>query len=324
MTLDKDQLLDAYRCMRTIRMFEDRLHEEFMGGKIPGFVHLYAGEEASAAGVIRHLESGAKDTVGSTHRGHGHSIAVGCDVKAMMKEIYGRQGGLCNAKGGSMHIADVSIGMLGANGIVGGGTSLSCGAALTAKVKKTGGVAVSFFGDGAFNQGMTLESMNFARVYNLPVLFVLEDNGYAESTSSDWSIGGGNPVQRAAGFGIRGEKVDGHDFFAVDRAAGEAIKAIRNGDGPRFVHIDFLRYYGHFEGDATTYRPKDEVKNERKFNDPLNIFRARVVQGDLLTEDALNQIDDEVAKLIDEAVAEAREAPLPDLLTLTTDVYVSY
>lgn len=324
MTLDQDQLLGAYRCMRTIRMFEDRLHEEFMCGKIPGFVHLYAGEEASAAGVIRHLESGAKDTVGSTHRGHGHSIAVGCDVKAMMKEIYGRQGGLCNAKGGSMHIADVSIGMLGANGIVGGGTSLSCGAALTAKVKKTGGVAVSFFGDGAFNQGMTLESMNFAQVYNLPVLFVLEDNGYAESTSSDWSIGGGNPVQRAAGFGIRGEKVDGHDFFAVDRAAGEAIKAIRNGDGPRFMHIDFLRYYGHFEGDATTYRPKDEVKNERKFTDPLNIFRARVVQGDLLTEDALNQIDDEVAELIDEAVAEAREAPLPDLSMLTTDVYVSY
>ena len=125
MTLDKDQLLDAYRCMRTIRMFEDRVHDEFMTGQIPGFVHLYAGEEASAVGVIRHLVSDAKDTVGSTHRGHGHSIAIGCDVKAMMKEIYGRQGGLCNAKGGSMHIADVGIGMLGANGIVGGGTSLS-------------------------------------------------------------------------------------------------------------------------------------------------------------------------------------------------------
>jgi pyruvate dehydrogenase E1 component alpha subunit len=324
MTLDKDQLLDAYRCMRTIRMFEDRLHDEFATGQIPGFVHLYAGEEASAAGVIRHLEAGAKDTVGSTHRGHGHSIAVGCDVKAMMKEIYGRQGGLCNGKGGSMHIADVSIGMLGANGIVGGGTSLSCGAALTAKVKKTGGVAVSFFGDGAFNQGMTLEAMNFARVYDLPVLFVLEDNGYAESTASSWSIGGGNPVMRAAGFGIQGEKVDGHDFFAVTRAAGTAIAAIRKGDGPRFIHIEFLRYYGHFEGDATTYRPKDEVRNERKYHDPLTFFRARVLQGEILTEGALNQIDDEVAALIDEAVAEARAAPVPDLSTLTTDVYVSY
>ena len=324
MDLDKNQLLDAYRCMRTIRMFEDRLHDEFMTGQIPGFVHLYAGQEASAAGVIRHLDSGAKDTVGSTHRGHGHSIAVGCDVKAMMKEIYGREGGLCNAKGGSMHIADVSIGMLGANGIVGGGTSLSCGAALTAKVKKTGGVAVSFFGDGGFNQGMTLEAMNFASVYNLPVLFVLEDNGYAESTSSSWSIGGGNPVLRASGFGIVGEKVDGRDFFAVNRAAGEAIKAIRNSEGPRFIHIQFLRYYGHFEGDATIYRPKDEVKNARKYHDPLNIFRARVTQGNLLPEGDLNRIDDEVTKLIDEAVAEARDAPLPDLSTLTTDVYVSY
>ncbi|GGO50348.1 pyruvate dehydrogenase E1 component alpha subunit [Roseovarius pacificus] len=324
MDLDQEQLLDAYRCMRTIRMFEDRLHDEFATGQIPGFVHLYAGEEASAAGVIRHLHADETDTVASTHRGHGHSIAVGCDVKAMMKEIYGRKGGLCNAKGGSMHIADVSIGMLGANGIVGGGTSLSCGAALTAKVKKTGGVAVSFFGDGAFNQGMTLEAMNFARVYDLPVLFVLEDNGYAESTASSWSIGGGDPVQRAAGFGIRGEKVDGRDFFAVTHAAGEAIKAIRDGGGPRFIHIDFLRYYGHFEGDATTYRPKNEVRDERKYLDPLNLFRARVLQGEILSEDALNRIDDEVASLIDEAVDEAREAPAPDLSTLTTDVYVSY
>lgn len=324
MNLDKDHLLDAYRCMRTIRTFEDRLHDEFLTGQIPGFVHLYAGQEASAAGVIQHLQTDDKDTVASTHRGHGHSIAAGCDVKAMMKEIYGREGGLCNGKGGSMHIADVSIGMLGANGIVGGGTSLSCGAALTAKVKKTGGIAVSFFGDGAFNQGMTLEAMNFARVYNLPVLFVLEDNGYAESTSSSWAIGGGNPVLRAAGFGIQGEKVDGRDFFAVTRAAEEAIRAIRDGKGPRLIHVQFQRYYGHFEGDATTYRPKDEVRNERKYLDPLNLFRARVVQGDILTEDALNKIDDEVAQLIDEAVAEALEAPMPDLSTLTTDVYITY
>ncbi len=324
MDLDKDQLLDAYRCMRTIRMFEDRVHDEFTTGQIPGFVHLYAGEEASAVGVIRHLRTDDKDTVASTHRGHGHSIAVGCDVKAMMKEIYGRQGGLCNGKGGSMHIADVSIGMLGANGIVGGGASLSCGAALTAKVKKTGGVSVSFCGDGAFNQGLTLEAMNFARVYDLPVLFVLEDNGYAESTASSWSIGGGNPVQRAAGFGIHGEKVDGRDFFAVTAAAGDAIRAIRAGQGPRFIHVKFLRYYGHFEGDATTYRPKDEVRNERKYRDPLNLFRARVVQGDILSDETLNTIDDEVAQLIDEAVAEARQAPVPDLAALTSDVYVTY
>lgn len=324
MNLDKDQLLDAYRRMRTIRAFEDRVHDEFATGQIPGFVHLYAGEEASAVGVIRHLRTDGADTVASTHRGHGHSIAMGCDVKAMMKEIYGRQGGLCNGKGGSMHIADVSIGMLGANGIVGGGGSLACGAALTAKVKKTGGVSVTFFGDGAFNQGMTLEAMNFARVYDLPVLFVLEDNGYAESTSSSWSIGGGNPVRRVAGFGIHGDKVEGRDFFAVTAAAGEAISAIRAGKGPRFLHVKCLRYYGHFEGDATTYRPADEVRNERKFRDPLNIFRARVVQGELLSDEDLNRVDAAVATLIDEAVDEARHAPLPDLTALTSDVYVTY
>lgn len=324
MNLDKDQLRDAYRGMRTIRMFEDRVHDEFATGQIPGFVHLYAGEEASAVGVIRHLRNDGSDTVASTHRGHGHSIAIGCDVKAMMKEIYGRQGGLCNGKGGSMHIADVGIGMLGANGIVGGGASLSCGAALTAKVKKTGGLSVLFFGDGAFNQGMTMEAMNFARIYDLPVLFVLEDNGYAESTASRWSIGGGNPVRRVAGFGIPGEKVDGRDFFAVTAAAAEAVRAIRAGEGPRFLHVRCLRYYGHFEGDATTYRPRDEVRNERKYRDPLNIFRARVTQGGMLDVAALDQVDASVARLIDEAVAEARTAPLPELATLTTDVYVSY
>jgi len=324
MIIDKNQLLDAYRTMRTIRDFEERVHDEFQKGRIPGFVHLYAGEEASAAGIIRHLKADAKDTVSSTHRGHGHSIAIGCDVKGMMKEIFGREGGLCNGKGGSMHIADVGIGMLGANGIVGGGPPLSCGAALTAKTLETGGVAVSFFGDGGFNQGMTLEALNFARVYDLPVLFVLEDNGYAESTASNWSIGGGDPVRRVAGFGIKGEKVDGHDFFAVTRAAEEAIEAIRNGAGPRFIHIQFLRYYGHFEGDATTYRPKDEVRNERKYMDPIVSFRGRVIQGELLTDQELNDIDKEVAQLIDEAVDEARKAPEPDLSTLTTDVYVSY
>ena len=209
MKIDKEQLLEAYRIMRTIREFEERVHKEFMTGQIPGFVHLYAGEEASAAGVC--LQLGAHDTVASTHRGHGHAIAKGCDVKGMMKEIYGRADGLCGGKGGSMHIADLDVGMLGANGIVGGGPPLVCGAAITAKTLKTGGLSVAFVGDGAFNQGTTAESMNFARVYDLPVLFVLEDNGYAESTSSSWSIGGHNPVRRAEGFGIPGIRIDGHD-----------------------------------------------------------------------------------------------------------------
>jgi pyruvate dehydrogenase E1 component alpha subunit len=320
--IDKSGLLDGYRTMRTIREFEERVHKEFMTGQIPGFVHLYAGEEASATAICQQL--GEHDFVASTHRGHGHSIAKGCDVKRMMLEIFGRGDGLCGGKGGSMHIADMDVGMLGANGIVGAGSPLACGAALTAKTLKTGGLAVSFVGDGAFNQGTTAESMNFARVYDLPLLFVLEDNGYAESTSSSWSIGGHNPVRRAEGFGIPGERVDGHDYFAVYRAAEDAITAIRNGEGPRFIHIEFTRYYGHFEGDASSYKPLNEVKDERRYLDALKFFRARTTGGKMLKVEDLDTIDAEIETLIDEAVAEAKAAPVPDLSTLTTDVYLSY
>ena len=322
MKIDKQRLLDGYRTMRVIREFEERVHKEFMTGQIPGFVHLYAGEEASAAAVCQQL--GEYDTVASTHRGHGHSIAKGCDVMGMMKEIYGREGGLCGGKGGSMHIADLDVGMLGANGIVGGGAPLVCGAALTAKTLKTGGLSVAFFGDGAFNQGTTLESMNFARVYDLPVLFVLEDNGYAESTASSWSIGGHDPVRRAEGFGIKGARVDGHDYFAVYRAAEEAVAAIRNGEGPRFIHIEFTRYYGHFEGDAATYKKSGEVQDERRYLDALKFFRARTTGGGMLKAEDLDAIDAEVDTLIDAAVREAKAAPPPALSTLTTDVYLSY
>ncbi|MDR3536376.1 MAG: thiamine pyrophosphate-dependent dehydrogenase E1 component subunit alpha [Acetobacteraceae bacterium] len=322
MQISRDDLLTSYRKMCTIRAFEERIHKEFATGQIPGFVHLYAGEEASAVGVCMQLNG--IDYIGSTHRGHGHSIAKGCDPLAMMQEIYGRRGGLGKGKGGSMHIADISKGMLGANGIVGGGPPLACGAALSAKVRQTGGVAVAFFGDGAFNQGTTLESMNFASVYKLPVYFVLEDNGYAESTASSWSIGGHHPVRRAEGFGIPGERIDGHDFFAVYRAAKGAVERMRAGEGPQFIHIEFTRYYGHFEGDAMTYRPPGEVQEERKYLDCLKFFRGRVASSGLLETSELDAIDQDVAKLIDQAVAEARAAPPPAAEDLTTDVYSAY
>lgn len=322
MRLEKNRLIEAYRNMRTIRDFEERVHREFATGAIPGFVHLYAGEETSAVGVCMQL--GGMDFITSTHRGHGHCIGKGCDVGGMMKEIFGRAGGLCGGKGGSMHIADVSKGMLGANGVVGGGPPLACGAALGASLRGTGGVAVTFFGDGAFNQGTTLEAMNFASVLKLPVFFVLEDNGYAETTDSDWSIGGGDPALRARGFGIPGQKVDGHDFFAVYRAAEEAVTRIRAGGGPEFLHIEFTRYYGHFEGDAMTYRPPGEVSDERRFLDPLTFFRARVTSAGLIAGEELDAIDAEVAALIDRSVADARAAPSPDPASLHTDVYASY
>src|SRR5271163_3796292 len=245
------QLLSAYRAMRTIREFEERVHAEFATGDIPGFVHLYAGEEASAVGVCSNLDD--RDTIASTHRGHGHCIARGVDVGEMMAEIYGRSTGSCHGKGGSMHIADLSKGMLGANGIVGGGPPLACGAALTAKILKTCGVAVCFVGDGGSNQGTILESYNLAKVWNLPAVFVVEDNGYAEATASSYSVGG-TQVGRGQGFGLPSVEVDGSDFFAVYETAGEAIARARSGGGASLIHSRVLRYFGHFEGDATTYR----------------------------------------------------------------------
>ncbi len=319
--LSREELLKCYTRMRTIREFEDRVHEEFATGKIPGFVHLYAGEEASAVGVCMHLED--KDWIGSTHRGHGHCIAKGCDVEGMMKEINGRRDGLCGGKGGSMHIADLSKGMLGANGIVGGGPPLICGAALTAKTLKTGGVAVAFLGDGASNQGTTLESYNLARVWNLPVIFVVEDNGYAETTASSWSVGG-SQLQRAEAFGMPGTKVNGHDFFEVAEAAKEAIDRARAGEGPSLIHAKLDRHYGHFEGDAQTYRAEGEQERLKQESDCLKIFRQRVTETSLLEDSQLDEIDREVASLIGHAATAAESAKAPGPEDLLTDVYVSY
>jgi len=321
MQFNRNDLIKAYRGMRTIRDFEERVHEEFSAGKIPGFVHLYAGEEASAVGICSNLDD--RDMIASTHRGHGHCIAKGVDVKGMMKEIYGRRDGVCGGKGGSMHIADLSKGMMGANGIVGGGPPLICGAAMTAKYKKTGGVAVAFVGDGGSNQGTTLESYNLANVWKLPAIFVIEDNGYAESTSAEWSVAG-SQVDRANGFGMPGVEVDGHDFFAVHKAAGEAIDRARNGDGPSLMHVRLNRFFGHFEGDAMTYRGEGEIQRIRDEKDSLKIFRARVTEMALLDHEQLDAIDTEVAQLIDEAVSESEAAPAPTEADLRTDVYVVY
>lgn len=321
MQLSRSELLKAYRQMRTIRDFEERVHEEFSAGNIPGFVHLYAGEEASAVGFCSHLTD--VDRVASTHRGHGHSIAKGCDVRAMMHEIFGRKEGLCGGKGGSMHIADLEKGMMGANGIVGGGPPLICGAALTAKTLKTGGVAIAFVGDGGSNQGTTFESYNLAKVWNLPAIFVVEDNGYAESTASAWSVGG-SQLGRASGFGMPGHEVDGFDFFAVHEVAREVIERARGGGGPSLVHVRLTRYFGHFEGDAMTYRAPDEVARYRAEKDPLRIFRQRVVEAALLEGEELDGIDREVRSEIDQVTVEAKAASLPTERDLLTDVYVSY
>ncbi|RMF11423.1 MAG: thiamine pyrophosphate-dependent dehydrogenase E1 component subunit alpha [Alphaproteobacteria bacterium] len=322
MQLSRDDLLEAYRRMRTIRAFEDRIHEEFAAGEIPGFVHLYAGQEACAVGMCMNLDD--NDVIGSTHRGHGHCIAKGCDVTGMMHEIFGKADGLCGGKGGSMHIADLDKGMLGANGIVGGNPPLAVGAALAARNLKTGGVAVSFAGDGSSNQGTTFEAMNLAVVLKLPVIFVIENNGYGEGTGVDYAVGCKDIAARAAAFGMPGTHVDGSDFFAVYEASREAVERARAGEGPSAIEMRITRFYGHFEGDPQLYRADDEVETLKRDFDCLKKFRARVTEASLLEADQLNAVDDQVARLIDDAVRTAKAAPYPGPDALERDVYVSY
>jgi TPP-dependent pyruvate/acetoin dehydrogenase alpha subunit len=282
MQLNREELLQSYRTMYTIREFEERVHSEFSEGGIPGFVHLYAGEEASAVGVCSHLDD--RDNIASTHRGQG---------------------------------------MMGANGIVGGGPPLICGAALTAKTLKTGGVAVAFVGDGASNQGTTLESYNLAKVWNLPAIFVVEDNGYAEATASAWAVAG-DQSKRAAAFGMPSYELDGNDFFAIHQAAGEAVERARGGGGPSLIHVHLTRYFGHFEGDAMTYRQSGEIETARRERDPLRFFRQRVTEAGVLEAHQLDEIESEVKSLIDQSVVLSKAAPPPTPERLLTDVYVSY
>ena len=322
MHLGKTDLLKAYRTMRLIREFEERVHVEFATGEIPGFVHLYAGEEAIAVGVCIHLDD--RDWITSTHRGHGHCLAKGCDVHAMMAEIYGKASGLCGGKGGSMHIADLDRGMLGANGIVGGGPPLACGAGLAAKRLGKHGVAVAFVGDGGANQGSTLESLNLASIWSLPCIFVIENNGYAEATSCKYAGACQDFADRANGFNMPGIVVDGHDFFAVYEAAGEAVRRAREGAGPTLMECKVNRYFGHFEGDAQTYRAPDEVKKLRDTRDCIRGFAGKVTSAGLVDSDELAQIDREVAQLIDDSVVQAKAASKPEAADLLTDVYVTY
>lgn len=318
--LTRERLLQAYRTMRTIREFEDRLHADFATGEIPGFVHLYAGEEASATGICMHLRK--EDYIASTHRGHGHCIAKGVDVMGMMAEIWGKKTGTCRGKGGSMHIADLSLGMMGANGIVGGGGPLICGAALAMKLRKTDNVAVCFFGDGASNQGTIFEALNLATVWRLPAIFVAENNGYAEATSSSYSVACDNIADRAGAFGMPGVIVDGFDFFAVHEAAGEAVERARKGGGPTLLEVKLSRYYGHFEGDQQKYRAPNEVAKLKEAKDCLTSFARRVAAS--ISPAELAGIDADVRALIDESVRRAKADPKPGAADLLTDVYVSY
>jgi pyruvate dehydrogenase E1 component alpha subunit len=317
-----EDLQDAYRLMRTIREFEERVYRHFALGDIPGFVHLYAGQEAVAVGACSELR--ADDYISSTHRGHGHAIAKGCAVKGMMAELFGRATGLCKGKGGSMHIADLDHGMLGANGIVGGGLPLVVGVGLSAQIRGTDQVGVAFLGDGATNEGTFSESLNLAAVWQAPCVFVVENNGYAESTGAGFASNGVSPVQRADGYGIPGSKVEGTDYFAVRLAVAEAVGRARTGGGPSLIECETARWYGHYEGDTQTYRAPNEVEELKSNRDPLKWFREVVGSSGALAAEDLGRIDDEVVALLDAAIEEANAAPRPARSELTTDVYKSY
>src|SRR5512136_414354 len=300
--ITQDKLLWIYERMRLIREFENKAADLFAAGKIPGFVHLYAGEEAIAVGVCAHLTD--RDYITSTHRGHGHCIAKGVDINEMTAELFGKATGACKGKGGSMHIADVTKGMLGANGIVGAGGPLACGSGLMAKVKGTDQVTICFFGDGAAEQGTMHESMNLAAIWKLPVVFLCENNGYAQSTPAHYHSASRDIADRATAYNIPGFGVDGTDLFAVYESAGEAIARARRGEGPTLIEYKAFRYYGHFQGDNLSYYT-DEDKAKQKAHDPIETFKKRVLERNLVPEGDLAAIDARAAQSVAAAFEQA-------------------
>lgn len=318
MDLSNEQLLNMYVIMNKIRTFESRVAELFAAGKIPGFVHLYVGEEAVATGVCANLTD--KDFISSTHRGHGHLIAKGGELKLMMAELFGRKTGYCRGKGGSMHIADLDLGIMGANGIVGGGPPLASGAALACQYLGTDSVAVCFFGDGAANQGTTHEAMNLATCWKLPVVFVNENNMYGISCCTLNSMCVPNVADRAAAYDMPGVTIDGNDVIAVYEAASEAIKRAREGQGPSLIECKTYRHRGHFEGDPCVYRNQEEL-DEWLEKDPIPRFEKKLIEMKVLTKERVDEIRGTARNEVAEAERFAEDSPLPDASDLLTDVY---
>ena len=315
---DKKILLEMFSTMTKIRLFETEAQKFFANGKIPGFVHLYIGEEAVATGACAALKK--TDMITSTHRGHGHCLAKGGDLKLMMAEIFARATGYCKGKGGSMHIADFNLGILGANGIVGGGGPLAVGAALSCQYTGSKGVCACFFGDGASNQGTTQEALNLASVWKLPVVFVNENNGYGISCSQSRAMAITDIADRAAGYDMPGVVVDGNDVLAVYEVMVEAVDRARKGLGPSLIECKTYRWRGHFEGDATVYRPEGELE-EWKAKDPIPRFAAKLVEAGIATQAELDAITAKVAADVEAAVKFAEESPFPTAANLLEDVY---
>jgi pyruvate dehydrogenase E1 component alpha subunit len=320
MAYSKEFFLNLYKTMVRIRNFELMAEKLFLEGELPGFIHLYIGEESIATGVIANLRK--DDFITSTHRGHGHMIAKGADINRMMAELYGRTTGYCKGKGGSMHIADFSIGVLGANGVVGGGLPIAVGAGLGVKMKKGNQVVVSFFGDGASNTGAFHESLNFASIYKLPVIFVVENNKFASTVRTKDTTSVENISDRAVSYGIPGITIDGNDVVTVYESAKEIIKRAREGGGPSLLEVKTYRIKGHFVGDPELYRDKKEVE-EFWLNEPIKKFEKRLMEEKILNETEKNKIWEDAQNEIKEAVKFAKESPVPSGEDALTDLFVN-
>lgn len=318
MAVSKNEMKQLYLCMRKIRRFEQRAATLFTNGHIPGFLHLYQGEEAIAAGVCANLRE--DDFITSTHRGHGHMIAKGGEMKYMMAELYGKKTGYCGGKGGSMHIADPGLGIVGANGIVGAGHDIAVGVGYSAQIRGTDQVCACFFGDASTNQGTFHESLNIASVWHLPIIYVCENNLYGVSTRQDRHMNIKNIADRAAAYGIPGKVVDGNDVLAVHQAAAEAVAYARSGKGPILLECKTYRHSGHFVGDPGTYKPAEE-QAEWLAKDPLVLFPQYLVQNSICTQDEIDKIDADVEAELDAAIQFAEESPYPDPEDALKDVY---
>ncbi|MHC9400831.1 thiamine pyrophosphate-dependent dehydrogenase E1 component subunit alpha [Staphylococcus epidermidis] len=316
MKMEKEQARWIYKTMNEIRFFEEKVHKIFSDGRIPGFVHLYVGEEAVATGVMSQLND--DDYITSTHRGHGHAIAKGCDLNGMMAEIMGKRDGLGHGKGGSMHVAEIDKGMLGANGIVSGGFGLAIGASISIINQGKDNVAVCFFGDGAANEGNFHEGLNFASILDLPVLFICENNQFAEGTTHDYASASETIAERAAAYNMPGVRVDGMDVVEVYKATQEAVERAKNGEGPTLIECDTYRKYGHFEGDEQKVKSPDDRNADK--NATVE-FRKRAIEENWLTEKEADEIEKAAEQVVEDAVKFAEESELPDEDSLYKDVF---
>lgn len=322
MKKSEKELKALYKKMASIRTAEEAFQNEFYNGNVPGFLHLYLGEEAIASGICMALNK--DDFITSTHRGHGHFIAKGSDLRMVAAEIMGKKTGLCEGRGGSMHMTDMENGILGTTGIVGAGFPLAVGMGLAFQKNRTEQVSVCFFGDGAVNEGTFHEAVNLSAIWNLPVIFVCENNLYAQSTPQEYHQKIKDIYKRAEGYGIAGEMVDGMDAESVWDAAEKAVERARNGEGPTFIECKTYLYSGHYVGDAKKYRYSDEMEYYRDKRDCIKLFKEKMIASNILSKDDFIRIDNEVEKIVNEAIAFAKNSPYPAPEEVTEHVYKTY